>query len=946
MKQINMELMEWMCADAISKIQHGQQLPTYIFPNRRMGVYFLQQISRQVHSPIWMPEVRTLNEWVMAREGPQVPPQAELLLTLFACYRTMDALAELESFLPWGEIVLNDMAELISHGIEPGVVFRNISELHDINAAFEILDVSQKQFLEKFFGSVRTPAGKETERFVHLWNALTPLTTLFRQQLLEKNTAIPADAFRIRLENLIAGQYTPEPFIIAGFHQLNPSEARVVQVLLRHPDSRWVTVWDEVMEEARMETLPMIQRLRSVGAPHQRIHCITNRIRKRSLPVQVVSATGLSHAMQMCGTMLSRIQVSNPSLRETAVIPSSEAFLEPVIRHLPVSDTTLEVNITMGYPLSAMQAWQVTNQWIGLQRYSGKYPRKSILAWLSLPINTRHPAAALLRAEILASGFPFIDLNRIGNMDPRLRGICETIIEQLNIEPEQPATQRLLGWAKYLNNWFAHQESVSEWEVRAALLILTSAEQLVEATNVTPITSWLVLRKLVQQLVHAVQIPFEGQSADGLQVMGLLEARNITFRSAILLPVCEGILPSLERGATFIPFTLRAGYGLALPQDREGVWAWHFYRLVAAVDELVLVVPGTIEDQQVEMSRFVRQLMLEHPETVRLAEGAWESPAFLPPPVVVHHTVGVKAALFKLITEKGLSPSALSTLVRCPVQFAYERLLRLDTADRKEESVDARDFGNIIHGVMEELYKHETGHEITPDWIDVHSKAKDIKLLAELVIRHTFHLGNSSDAITGKFRILRDVVPDMVTTILTHDRAIAPFMVRNVESYPTEAFTRELTVPAFGSQHIIRCLGKFDRVADNGKHAIITDFKTGSCNMNFKSISSLFTNPDEKYALQAMMYAWLYRPSHTYESTEVRFYPVRDMMAGHDVQPLRMGSGKQATSFYAINDQMIEHFEVALVQFLSNWLQDEYTYLQTPERTHCQHCDYRQLCQR
>src|SRR5690606_31515904 len=56
------------------------------------------------------------------------------------------------------------------------------------------------------------------------------------------------------------------------------------------------------------------------------------------------------------------------------------------------------------------------------------------------------------------------------------------------------------------------------------------------------------------------------------------------------------------------------------------------------------------------------------------------------------------------IAQKGFSPSALSAYIRNPLDFYYQRILRICELEEVEETIEANTLGNIIHKTLEELY--------------------------------------------------------------------------------------------------------------------------------------------------------------------------------------------------------------------------------------------------
>ena len=90
-----------------------------------------------------------------------------------------------------------------------------------------------------------------------------------------------------------------------------------------------------------------------------------------------------------------------------------------------------------------------------------------------------------------------------------------------------------------------------------------------------------VYTSLLRRHLQTVRIPYEGEPLEGVQVMGILETRNLDFENVVLLSMNDDNFPGNHMAqASFVPYNLRAAYGLPTPEHHEGVYAYYFYRLV------------------------------------------------------------------------------------------------------------------------------------------------------------------------------------------------------------------------------------------------------------------------------------------------------------------------------------------------------------------------------
>jgi inactivated superfamily I helicase len=83
---------------------------------------------------------------------------------------------------------------------------------------------------------------------------------------------------------------------------------------------------------------------------------------------------------------------------------------------------------------------------------------------------------------------------------------------------------------------------------------------------------------LLKRLLAGTTIPFHGEPARGLQIMGMLETRNMDFRNIMLMSVNEGVLPKTDSDSSFIPYFIRKFFGMTTIEHQDALYAYYFYR--------------------------------------------------------------------------------------------------------------------------------------------------------------------------------------------------------------------------------------------------------------------------------------------------------------------------------------------------------------------------------
>src|SRR5690606_38773349 len=107
---------------------------------------------------------------------------------------------------------------------------------------------------------------------------------------------------------------------------------------------------------------------------------------------------------------------------------------------------------------------------------------------------------------------------------------------------------------------------------------------------------------------------------------------------------------------------------------------YHFYRLISRAKNIFLIY--NTEDEGLdggEKSRFITQLKIEKLPNHNLTESIYNSelPDIPSCPIQIEKSDKVMERL-KEISEKGFSPSSLSGYIRNPIDFYFQRILKID----------------------------------------------------------------------------------------------------------------------------------------------------------------------------------------------------------------------------------------------------------------------------
>ena len=450
--------------------------------------------------------------------------------------------------------------------------------------------------------------------------------------------------------------------------------------------------------------------------------------------------------------------------RRTAIVLCNEALLQAVVHCLP--DTVEKVNVTTGYPLLQTPIASLVSQLINLQVNGWSLKTNSFRRhWIEAV--QRHPYAALLPDDYAAHRYT--------------------------------DNGQLLRWLLVIIRTIASADERADGALDAESLfrmytLLNRVSDLVDSGVLTVDT--ITLQRLVAQLIQSTTIPFHGEPAEGIQVMGVLETRNLDFDHVLLLSCNEGNMPRGVNDTSFIPYAIRKAYGLTTVDQKVAIYQHYFHRLLQRAKDVTIVYNNaTTDGQRGEMSRFMLQLMVSRTSSVnrKLSPVNYKSlkagqKTLLHTPPTITKTPEVMQHLRDRLSG-GISPTAISNYLRCQLRFFYRYVCNIqDTNDSEDELIDNRLFGNIFHKAAQLLYEPFGRREITA--FDLDSLLKNVvdieRAVDEAIKIELFHIEDPArpmPPLDGLQLINREVIIKYVRQLVELDRRLTPFTILGLERY-------------------------------------------------------------------------------------------------------------------------------------------------------------------
>ena len=459
----------------------------------------------------------------------------------------------------------------------------------------------------------------------------------------------------------------------------------------------------------------------------------------------------------------------------------------------------------------------------------------------------------------------------------------------------------------------------------------------------------ITLQRLVTQVIQSTTIPFHGEPAEGIQIMGVLETRNLDFDHVLMLSCNEGNMPRGVSDTSFIPYSIRKAYGLTTVDHKVAIYEHYFHRLLQRAKDVTLVYNNATNDGQTgEMSRFMLQQMVEREKPIlyrTLQAGQLTAPRHPKAILKTDEVMGIMKHLFAK-ENGGISPTAISTYLRCQLRFFYHYVGNLiEPEDNEEDIVDNRIFGNIFHKAAQMVYerlKTLTGNHITAIAIDdLLKSAIEIEQTVDDAFRtELFQITDPNrkvPAYDGLQLINREVIIRYVRQLLETDRGLTPFSILGLEK-PVKMPLEWTMVRGY--------IDRLDQITDpeTGEERIrVVDYKTGAKKQkDLPDVAAIFDPANVKdhsdYYLQTFLYSHIVR-----QNTNLPVSPVLLFIqyAGSDGYDPTLKLGKDPVRDIATAS---EEFMQLLIEKMSEIFCQDLAFSPTEDQDRCRTCPYQMLC--
>jgi len=457
------------------------------------------------------------------------------------------------------------------------------------------------------------------------------------------------------------------------------------------------------------------------------------------------------------------------------------------------------------------------------------------------------------------------------------------------------------------------------------------------------------LGQLIRDYFRHARIPFQGEPLKGLQILGPLEARNLDYPHLYIPNLNEGVFPK-GGDSSLIPFHLKKAFGMPVVDDEVAEAAYYFFMALSRAERIQLLYNESMDVLGArEQSRFVQSLSLFTPENWNLSEQlqVQEVQPLAQAPISLEKTSDIQAAM-RADLQNGLSPSKLRTILECPLRYYRHYISKIKEPRETDRSYSPLNIGNLLHLLMEKLYKPLDGQTVTETLLTELQSHVD-EQLREIMLEE---LKVDADQLQrGELLLLFTYVRQAAQKVLAYDRTLLPFQMVGHEKQ-----IEDLRIPIdIEGLDYITVKGIIDRVDIVGGYYRFSDYKTGNSGYDSKSAAEIFPftkmmEPGQKkyhsLAIQLGLYAWAHHESGLLQDRsgiQISHYVIPEMHepTRYDHR-FRIGKKDPMDNLQPHYDDIRE----SLTEVLRHLLDTEQPITQTDHTNFCGYCPFQQLCKR
>ena len=841
----------------------------FVLPSKRAGTFLKHYIARTIDKPVFSPKIYSIEEFVEELSDLKSVSNIELLFSFYKSYKNAhgdNKLYSFDEFSQWAQILIQDFNEIDRHLILQNNIFDYLTAVKEISH-WSMSD-NKTTFIENY---------------LTFWRSIKSYYHEFKKTLISKGHAYQGLLYREAVENIhnYIENSTNKKHVFVGFNALNTAEETIIQEILENGLGYIYWDIDKVFFNSTNHDAGLFLRKYNKSWNYlnnnslnwlSEYYCTSKNIEVIGVPKRIGQAKHI-------GNLLSLLN-EKKGLSNTAVVLSDETLLLPLLNSIP--ESIKRFNITMGLKLNTLPLASLFEKLFYVQKKRGNtiYFKDvvSILSHEFVALLFENNKATTIINTIQNNNIVYLTEERLQQIEPEYKSIISILFGdwQNDIKIGLKNFKQLILQIKSVLDANKNNNLLSLEYLYQFYQLFSEIEALNDIYNyINDINS---LHHVYKELLGSKTLDFKGKPLEGLQIMGMLESRVLDFETVIISSVNEGILPSGKTQNSFIPFDVKLENNLPTYKEKDAIYTYHFYKLINRAKNVYILYNTEIDAfSGGEESRFIKQLEFEGIHKINRVYVSPEAPIIKNELNTINKKLDVQERL-KQIAQQGFSPSSLTLYIRNPIDFYYQKILKIREYDIVEETVAANTLGTVIHNTLEDLYKPFVGKIITAGDVE-----KMKALIGETVVMHFNNVYLEGNISKGKNLITYEIAKRYILNYL--DLEIHDLKSGNIiEILAVERENKiEINIPEVPFP--ISLKGTVDRVDKRNGVIRIIDYKTGKVDKGKVEIvnwEDITTNYD-KYSksFQVLCYALIMKSLNNYnQSVEAGIISFKNLNQG------------------------------------------------------------------
>jgi ATP-dependent helicase/nuclease subunit B len=903
-------------------------------PTRRAVQYFQAEAIKLFGKKECCPKVITFTDWVYALSSYKPIEPVALTQLLYQAYRLAGGTDSFEDFLSAAATMLADFDEIDMQLADASKIYEHLYQLKSLNT-----------FLDD-----ETTLSPYSANYRHFWSLFKGCYQHLQELLLPQNLAYEGMLYREAAGKIATVTLPYDKVYFAGFSGLSKSEEHIIRYLIKQGKAEFCTDTDTYylsnLDQEAGQSFRHYQKTWGVKG----FFGEGNWLATLSKKIQVIGVAG-THGQALLTADILAHHIPHAGADTVIVLPEQQV-LSPLLAQLP--DSIGHVNVTMGMPLADTQPAQWVRRLHDLHENTSlsqsgtlRFYHRDVIALLEHPymdwmLADKTQAQALI-TYIRSHNKISITLAELHRFMPTGHPAADVLFSPITTAIEY--LQQLSRLLQLLHTAMtADTQTSHDTDLESLVYLQKASKQLLTALPEHQ-TDWTIeaLRMLITQEIKQARLAYEGQTREGLQIMGMMETRCLDFKHVVILSLNEDIYPTGKKHATFLPFEIRHNT-LTTHRDREANAAYLYYRLLQRAENIYLVY-NTQGDTLGggEKSRYILQTQLELAKlpNIQLAESNFVTqapPSTTPAAITITKSPELTQRIADYLADKGLSPTALNSYINCELQFYLRYIASWKQVDDIEESMEAGTMGSSVHKALEVVYEVYIGKPLIAE--DIAAHLKDTSIIERTIKDYLRKRFDEESIHTGKNYLLYQVCLKLATNFLKNEliRIQANSSLHTSIVSLEQELSQTLTIAGYP----VLLKGFTDRVERVAGVVQIADYKTGDTRkgkLDVTDMSTLFADPEYAKAFQLLMYAWLYaRSERVTDGIRSGIYWLRDPESRYE--------GLSYQSSEVLTTDVLVTFRAGLEQMLTQLLSSEGTFAQTTDIERCKYCEFARICGR